>query len=436
MPIDLGLHRIATLLSVLGHPQRYANFVHVAGTNGKGSVCAYLTSMLIASTRGFKVGKFTSPHLMFRHDCVTVNDVPVDLHKFEKVEQQVLSLNEQHGIGATEFEILTAVALQIFKLEQVDLAVMEVGLGGRLDSTNVLEPAKLGRDSYTILQKGVLVTGITKIGLDHEAILGNTIGEIAAEKAGIIKQGITNIVDGTNEPDALNVISSKARDVKSHNYVVIQQDEQIATPFGIVARTWSPLKGQYQLQNLSVSLKIIEVLFPFLQENFPLQCDFSLANLQRGIQGVHWPGRVQSINLKFSKDEPALPVLLDGAHNGQAAKELAKHLRSTFGDDSPLTFIMAVTKGKNLKPLLSELVRPQDKIIATKFGSVDGMPWIIANDPRDLRQELLQYTRNVIIEEDNTQTFKLVESTDNVVVCGSLYLVGEMLRLHNSNISL
>jgi folylpolyglutamate synthase len=407
--------------------------VHVAGTNGKGSVCAYLTSLLVANTRGFKVGRFTSPHLLFRHDCVTINDAPVDSSKFHSVEQDVLQIDKQFDIGATEFEILTAVALQIFKLEQVDLAVMEVGLGGRLDSTNVLEPARLGKDGTTIFGKGVLVTGITKIGFDHEAILGNTITEIAQEKAGIIKRSITNIVDGTNEPGALNAIAATARALNAHNYVVNQDSELIPTPFGIVDRKWSPLKGFYQLQNLSVSLKIFEVLFPFLQENFPFQCNFSLENIQRGIQSVSWPGRLQNLQLQYSRDKPSLPILLDGAHNGSAAKALAEFLRNTY-EDEPITFIIAVTKGKDLRPLLGQLVRAQDRIIVTKFGPVDGMPWITANEPEDLKQELLNYTHNVLIERDYAKSFEMVTPGENIVVCGSLYLVGEVLRLHKANL--
>jgi folylpolyglutamate synthase len=387
----------------------------------------------MANTRGFKVGRFTSPHLLFRHDCVTVNDVPVDSSKFSSVEQEVLRIDKQFGIGATEFEILTAVALQIFKLEQVDLAVMEVGLGGRLDSTNVLEPARLGKDGTTIFGKGLLVTGITKIGFDHEALLGNTITEIAQEKAGIIKRSITNIVDGTNETDALNAIAATARGLNAHNYVVNQDSELIHTPFGVVDRKWSPLKGFYQLQNLSVSLKIFEVLFPFLQENFPFQCNFSLENIRRGIQSVSWPGRLQSLQLQYSRDKPSLPILLDGAHNGSAAKALAKFLRNTYEDD-PITFIIAVTKGKDLRPLLGQLVRPQDRIIVTKFGPVDGMPWITANEPEDLKQELLNYTHNVLIERDYAKSFEMVTPGENIVVCGSLYLVSEVLRLHKANI--
>lgn len=138
------------------------------------------------------------------------------------------------------------------------------------------------------------------------------------------------------------------------------------------------------------------------------------------------------MHLKYDSSKPGLEVLLDGAHNGQAALELHKYLKQKYNEE-PITFIIAVTKGKDLTPLLSSLISPKDKIIVTKFGSVENMPWIKANEPHDLKQELLKYTQNVVIEPEVKKTFGLVEQGGNTVVCGSLYLVSEVLRLHNDN---
>lgn len=432
MPIDLGLARVANLLSKLGNPHLKSNFIHISGTNGKGSVCAYLTSLLIENTKDFKIGKFTSPHLLDRNDSVTLNNIPVPFTKFSKVENDVLNVNKEYNIGATEFEILTATAFQIFHLEKVDLAVLEVGLGGRLDATNVVEPALVNQDKK-IIQNGVLVTGVTKIGMDHENILGSTLKEIAREKAGIIKHEIPNVIDGTNDDEVLQVIKQKAQEQWSENHPVISNFNKITTSFGTVNREESPLKGSYQLQNLSVSLKILDLIFPFLKVTYPEKVNFSLQNITKGIQKVEWPGRLQSLNLKYSPNESEIPVLLDGAHNGQAAKELGKYLHAKHNHD-PITFILAVTKGKDLEPLLKELIRKQDTVIVTKFGSVDQMPWVKANDPHELKQEILKYTKNVQVEEVIPEAFKLVNKDDPVVVCGSLYLVGEVLRLHRKNI--
>lgn len=377
------------------------------------------------------MGKFTSPHLIHRHDCVSVNGHTVDLGRFQKVEQLVLEANEQHGLGATEFEVLTAVALEIFRLEQVDVAVVEVGLGGRLDATNVLPPARLGKDGSTIFGKGVLVTGITKIGVDHEGFLGSTPIEIARHKAGIIKPGVTNIVDGTNSSEVLNEIALVAIEKHAHNYVVTQDSDLIPTPFGVVSRQLSPLKGNYQLQNLSLSLKILEVLFPFLQENYPFQCNFSLENIQRGIQSVQWPGRLQTLNFHYDTLQ-SMEVLLDGAHNTQAAQELSAYLNHKYGD-SPVTFIIAITNGKDVHSLFQNLVRPQDRAIVTQFGDVDGMPWIKAIKPQELKKEMELFVKDVIAEENVQSAMRWVEQGGNVVICGSLYLVGEVLRLDEAN---
>ncbi len=431
MPIDLGLSRIALLLSKLGNPHLKANFIHVSGTNGKGSVCAYLTSLLLSNTQDFKVGKFTSPHLLYRNDSVTLNNIPISLNIFTKVEKEIEELNLRFNIGATEFEILTATAFQIFHLENVDLAVIEVGLGGRLDSTNIIEGAIINSQNK-IIKKGVLATGITKIGMDHENLLGSTLKQIAGEKAGIIKQKIPNVIDGTNDAEVLQVVQNKAAELGSENFVVTPASNDIVTSFGIVNRNESPLKGCYQLQNLSVSLKIIDLIFPFLKNSYPEKVKFSNQNVIKGVQNVEWPGRLQSLQLKYDSSKPSLEVLLDGAHNGQAALELHKYLKQKYNEE-PITFIIAVTNGKDLTPLLSSLISPKDKIIVTKFGNVESMPWIKANEPQDLKQELLKYTQNVVIEPEVRKTFGLVEQVEHTVVCGSLYLVSEVLRLHNDN---
>lgn len=430
MPIDLGLTRIATLLARLGNPHRSANFIHVAGTNGKGSVCAYLSSLL-SNTTQLKIGKFTSPHLIHRHDCVMLNNYPVDRSLFEEAELAVKRVDEQFSIGATEFELLTATAFHIFHSQNVDLAVMEVGLGGRLDSTNVLEPAVVNSDGYC-LHRGVIATAITKIGLDHENILGSNLSEIAFEKAGIIKDKIPNVVDGTNDVEVLEVVKKKAIDCNSSNYIILPQSDEIETLVGTINRSLSPLHGNYQLQNLSIALKVIDLVFPFLQKNYPIKTNFTLANLEEGVKRTQWPGRLQELRLKYSKDQPSLPVILDGAHNGQAARELATYLKTPF--NGPITFVLAVTKGKHLEPLLSQLVTAQDKVIVTKFGKVDGMPWIQCNDPVELEKEVKKYTNKVHIVEELPDVFKDLSQSDNVVICGSLYLVGQCLSLHEDNL--
>ncbi|KAH3674711.1 hypothetical protein WICPIJ_009499 [Wickerhamomyces pijperi] len=419
MGIELGLSRISTLLSKLGNPQLTSNYIHVAGTNGKGSVCAYLSSILSTST-DFKIGRFTSPHLIYKYDSVTLNNRPVAKDIFYQVENEIISINKRYDIGATEFEILTATAFKIFNLENVDIAVMEVGLGGREDSTNVIIPAEFNKEGK-IVKKGVLATGITKIGMDHENILGSTLVEIAYQKAGIIKPNTVNVIDGTNEQDVLSLVSEISGKLGSENHEINPSSKDINTSFGTINLFESPLKGDYQLQNISLALKIVDLITPGLVRTYPSQTHISHQSILKGVQSTSWPGRLQTVQYKDKE------ILLDGAHNGSAAIELKKYIDSTYNDE-PITFILAVTKGKDLAPLLSQLIKPQDNIIVTNFGIVDGMPWIEANSTDDLARECGKYTGNVSINESIEDILNNVKEK-NVIVCGSLYLVGEVLRL-------
>lgn len=430
MPIDLGLARVISLLSKLGSPQLKSNYIHVAGTNGKGSVCAYLSSILLSSTKDFKVGKFTSPHLIYRHDCITLNNNPVKLDLFRQIEDSVIQLNKEHSIGCTEFEILTIVAFKIFELEQVDLAVLEVGLGGRLDATNIVPAAKIKEN--TIIEKGVLATGITKIGKDHESFLGNTLREIAFEKSGIIKSEIVNVVDGTNEIEVLEVVDKTSKELNSSNIKVLSNSNEIDTSWGVINREESPLKGGYQLQNLSVSLKILELVFPLLENSYKNHIFPSKPNIIEGIQSTSWPGRLQTLTLKYNKTE-SLTILLDGAHNAQSAKELRNYLSSIYENQS-ITFVIAFTKGKDIDELLKELqINENDKVIITQFGGIDGMPWIKATEAIDIEKIVANYTKKIKTYLNHSELFESIKNDENVVVCGSLYLVGEVLKLNSDN---
>lgn len=229
-----GLSRITLLLKGIPLPWKA---VHIAGTNGKGSICAYISALLHATH--IRSGRFTSPHLIDRWDCITVNEVPIAESRFRSVEERVKERNAVGKIDASEFEILTATAFEIFALEKVQVAVVECGLGGRLDATNVIE--------------GPLVTVISKIGLDHQGLLGDTIRQIAGEKAGIIKTGAACVVDGSSDAEALaeieRVAGEKGVDVKK--VVETQMPEELdsspvvsVTPFLV---DLDPLKKRFAL---------------------------------------------------------------------------------------------------------------------------------------------------------------------------------------------
>ncbi|AQZ16132.1 RMA1 (YKL132C) and FOL3 (YMR113W) [Zygosaccharomyces parabailii] len=407
MRINLGLERVAKLLAHLGDPQKKLKVLHVAGTNGKGSVCSYLSSIL---QQGFRVGQFSSPHLVHITDSITVNSKPIAWNVYRDIRRKLETYNSQYMLHCTEFELLTCTAFKYFYDVHCDWCVIEVGLGGRLDATNIFP----GACKFSC--------GITKIGLDHEAFLGTTLTQIGREKAGILVEGVQSaVVDGTNEECVLNVIEEQCERVGCELTITETNPSVIHT------RSWSqicpksPLNGAYQVENLKVALGMLDDL---QQQKL---INFTEESIQKGLQQVTWPGRLHKL-IFHSPDGRSLPLLLDGAHNGSAALELAKFLRAEYGQQ-PLTFVIAVTQGKKLNPLLTPLIRTQDRVIVTQFGSVEGMPWIHAMKV----EELGEYIATLCEDVRTAQCFKdalstLAKENRPVIVCGSLYLVGEVLR--------
>ncbi|ODV86611.1 hypothetical protein CANARDRAFT_27039 [[Candida] arabinofermentans NRRL YB-2248] len=417
MPIDLQLSRILRLLRILDFPQKSYKAIHVAGTNGKGSVCAYLSHILTQNQ--ISNGRFTSPHLITRNDSIQINNVPLDFQKFLGIEQHVLSKDKEFGVGCTEFEILTCIAMEAFKMAKVKVAIFEVGLGGRFDSTNILE------------EEDVLCCGITKIGMDHEGLLGSTLKEIAYQKAGIMKKNVPTVIDGSNDIDVLAVAKQEAHDAGCQLLVASDHEDQRFGSLGSLKDYHSSLLGSYQSMNLSVALTISTII----QKSFPI----SKENTQKGISKTVWPGRLQYLSLHLEKGK-TLPVLLDGAHNTQAAIELGKFLDAEYRvDREPLCFVIGVTNGKSIDQLFDGLIHENDTVILTQFkDDIDGMPWIKPCNPNELAQQARKLTRKVIVEADLEESLKVAYETNSreaekVVVCGSLYLVADILRINSSN---
>lgn len=426
MSINLGLSRTTRLLGYLGNPHERLRVLHIAGTNGKGSVCSYLSSLL--QDRSNQVGKFTTPHLIQITDSITINNDPIPWDAYRRIRGELESLNTTNRLNCTEFELLTCTALKYFHDVKCEWCVIEVGLGGRLDATNVIPgPQKAG-------------CGITKISLDHEAFLGNTLAEIAGEKAGIITEGVKYaVVDGTNDESVLQVVKEKCHEIGCR-LIITNPDltnRQIETKsWGRIVLDKLPLNGGYQISNLRVALAILD----HLQENGLV--NVSSDAIPARLSSVSWPGRLQQLDYCVdSAAKTTVPVLLDGAHNGSAAIELAKFLRSEYGDQ-PLTFIMAVTNGKKLDPLLGPLLRSVDRVFVTEYDPVDGMPWIHAMDVQALASEIRKnYTQNVEEVKDLNDILPSVcqdqpARSTPVVVCGSLYLCGDLLRVHKKNLEL
>ncbi|GEQ72710.1 hypothetical protein JCM33374_g6397 [Metschnikowia sp. JCM 33374] len=416
MPIDLGLTRVKKLLFYLGNPQASSyNSIHVAGTNGKGSTIAYLSSILTQSK--IRNGRFTSPHLVSYNDCISINEETYSLSKFEKVRSFVSSHDARYNLECTEFEILAATAFKIFEIEKVELALIEVGLGGRLDATNVLLPTSSDRKSG-----GVIVCGITKIGMDHEGFLGNSITAIAREKAGIIKKSVPVVVDHTNEPEALDEIVKKA---SVENAPLISTLKHPACGISNPIQ-FSPLLGEYQSVNLSVALNIVEVIQGIITFKHLTQESIIL-----GIKNTYWPGRLQ----KSHDQGTGIEYLLDGAHNECASIELGKYLSSIRKNG--FLFVVAMSEGKSVETLLKHItVKEEDAVIPFKFNSPEEMPWVKSYEVGHISKVSKNYVNDVMDEKLDgvASLFEFLAARRSngdfrqIVICGSLYLCSDIIR--------
>lgn len=374
----------------------------MAGTNGKGSICAYLSAMLNASDSS--CARFTSPHLIDRWDCIVIDGKPVSKSLFIEVEDVVKQRDQQDKIGATEFELLTATAFEIFHRQQVEFGVVEVGLGGKLDATNAL--------------KEKAVTVIAKIGLDHQSFLGNTIGEIALQKAGIMRSRVPCVVDESNEPSVLEVIKRHSQEVGAELHFPAN---------GEVAKAmsdWEP----HQIQNLACAYAAFKLAKP--ENKLPL------ANLLAAVRQISWPGRLQKLDIQRITGRPK-EVLLDGAHNTQSAEVLAAYVTRHFRSQGrPITWVVAATQGKDMDGILKLLLQPGDQVVAARFQPVDGMPWVKPAEPAELLKLASQNAIEPSALQDAGSDVKKAllwasEAAGDkpVVIAGSLYLVSSVLRL-------
>ena len=339
--IKLGLSNISTLLTILGNPHKEIPCIHVAGTNGKGSTSAVLSSIL--SKAGYKVGLYTSPHLTSFTERIMINN-----RKIRK--KDVITLTELLRIKAeniesiTFFEIVTAMALLYFKEQQVDLSILEVGMGGRLDATNIVSP---------------LISIITNISKEHEYYLGNTIMKIANEKAGIIKKG-SPLITGATQSKVLSLFKARCTTLKTRVYQLGKDFYIKKTPGGDldyhgITHNHSPLKigllGDYQYNNAASALAAVELL---------IERGYQVGNeaIRQGIAKVSWPGRCEIVN-----KSPL--VVLDGAHNPVAMKNLKQALVDNF-DFKKVILILGVMEDKNIKGMLREILPLVHQVIFCK----------------------------------------------------------------------
>jgi len=374
--IRLGLERITSLLAHLGDPQDSFKSIHIAGTNGKGSVAAMLSSILFRS--GYRVGLYTSPHLVDYTERVRINEKDISKAKFAAAVAKVKeTIDELPEMRLTEFEVLTAVGFLLLSQEKVVIAIIEVGLGGRLDATNVIAP---------------ILSVITNIDHDHMDVLGGTISKIAKEKAGIIKPGVTLVTGETKVWRILYNICKKngSKFIRSNKIKV----------------KYAPLVGSHQVENTRTALVGIKVLRE-------LGVKIGDKQIDRGLRGTSWPGRLQMVSKK-----PL--IILDGSHNPAGAKTLADFLPS-YG--KKFTFIIGMQANKDIKSFVN-IIKPLSKDLIVVRSS---NPGAAAN--KFVADRIMSVGRKPIIAGSlRSALAKASKNMYPICITGSLYLVGDALK--------
>lgn len=414
--IRLGLDNMTKLLDLLGNPQDNLNIIHMSGTNGKGSTCSFITSIL--KEAGYKVGLYTSPFLETFTERIRINgeNIPeedvariISLIK-EKIEQMV-----KEGYSyPTEFEIVTTMAFYYYYEQNVDYVALEVGLGGRYDATNIIKSSQ--------------VSVIGSISLDHTNILGDNISKIAYEKGGIIKENGVAIVYNQSD-EVKNVIKQICYD-KNATYIETNFDDIDIKKSDIYSQVYDvtifdesyenieiKLIGEHQINNSILALTVIK----YLEGNKGLKIDDK--SIRKGLINTKWPGRIEKIS-----ENPLF--IIDGAHNEDGALSLAKAIDKNFKDRN-LTLLIGMLEDKDIDSVLDILIPKFNKVITTTPDNPRAI------DSSKLKDKILRYTDNVVDKNDieKALNYTLESSSDNDVIisAGSLYMIGSIRRLMTNN---
>ena len=413
--VRLGLDNIAKLLELLGNPQDKLNIIHVAGTNGKGSTCSFITSIL--KEAGYKVGLYTSPYLETFTERIRINGENIPEEDVARIVTIIKSKIEQmvsEGYSyPTEFEIVTAMAFYYYCEQKVDFVALEVGLGGRYDATNVIKNSE--------------VSVITSISLDHIGILGDTVEKIAYEKGGIIKENGTVILYDQSE-EVKNVIKQICKE-KNATYIEAKFDNIKVKNSDIYSQTYDciiagekyedleiKLIGEHQINNSILALNTIK----YLKEKHNL--NITEDTIKKGLINTKWPGRIEKI-----KEEPIF--IIDGAHNEDGAKSLAKAIEKNFKNKN-LTLLIGMLEDKDIDGVIEILIPYFSKVITTTPDN----PRAISSDI--LKEKISQYVDDVVskpkIKDAVEYTLNNSSKEDIIISAGSLYMIGEVRTLVNN----
>ena len=388
--IKLGLDNIRTILAALGNPERAWKSIHIGGTNGKGSVAAMVERGLRAA--GLRTGRYTSPHLDRIEERVAIDGASIDRATFAAVTADVFEvvdhLLEGRRLGEgrpTFFEVSTAIAFEIFRRAKVDVAIVEVGLGGRFDATNVLTPE---------------IAAITSIAFDHERHLGNTLSEIAFEKAGIAKPGVP-LVLGRLPPEAAARIARVARDVGAPLVDAHATSDRKYPPLTLA------LAGRHQLENAAVAVAILE-RWSNTVSHLPTDA------IVTGLTQCEWPARLEWLRVGNGE------LLIDAAHNPAGAAALASYLQDTGSPKLPIVF--AAMADKDLHKMIAALAPVAASFIATT------VPHARARTADQLASEIRRMISIPIESEDSpvAAVIRALERSRRAVACGSIYMVGPL----------
>lgn len=408
--IKPGLERMRWMLEELGNPERHIKCVHLAGTNGKGSTLTYMRYMLEGAK--YKIGTFTSPYIESFNERISVNGTPIaneEITELVKLLKPVVEKLDETDLGeATEFEIITVMAICYFgKFNFCDVVLFETGLGGRFDSTNVIHP---------------VLTIITNIGHDHMHILGNTLGEIAYEKAGIIKSGVP-VITGVQDEEALQVIQNVAKENHANLYEMdnhftalhkqsSEDGEQFdfTCPFASFEDVRITMKGSHQVGNAALALMAVMYVKTYL--SFLIEEE----EIRTGLQEAYWVGR-------FEKLQSNPDIIIDGAHNPEGIESLVKTVEAHYKDKNVIVLFTALGD-KQLHNMVGQLETIADEIIFTTF----------AFDRAISADKLASYSQKeskLVFEnwkEAIDTKVEMIAENDVFIITGSLYFISEVRK--------
>ena len=396
--MNLDLATIQGVLKKMHDPQHAYPSILVAGTNGKGSVCAMASSILVSA--GYRVGLYTSPHLVDVRERIRYNDRMIAA---SEMAASISAVRKRASDTLTYFEFLTAVAFLFFRQKKIDVAILEVGMGGRLDATNVVRP---------------IVSVITNIALEHRAYLGTRLAQIAREKGGIIKEGGLCLTAARQQP-VLDVLEGTCRERRARLYRVDRDIEAHRDPHsatisynGLAAhynRLPQPLRGRHQIRNAAAAVGVMELL---AREGW----EISEQAIRDGLAKTHWEGRLEVIR-------EAPQVVLDGAHNEAGVSALCRALRDEFSYRH-LLIVFGVLNDKSYEGMIKRVAAMADVLFLTRPATDRALP------PAEMVASALRYCPDVRVEADPSEALRmaldLAGPKDLICVAGSLYLVGQI----------